>query len=73
MNYIETIRNPEGEPEGYYYNVMQDGSALHGDGPFESHEAAFRAGQEYLRNHHKGEPLAELYGIPVLRTTTRWK
>ena len=49
MNYIETIRNPEGEPEGYYYNIMEDGSALHGDGPFESHEDALRAGQEYLR------------------------
>lgn len=49
MNYIETTKDPEGEPEGYYYNVMQDGSALHGDGPFESHEDALRAGREYLR------------------------
>jgi hypothetical protein len=51
MNYIETIKDPEGEFEGYYYNVMQEGSALHGDGPFESHEAALKAGQEYRCNH----------------------
>jgi hypothetical protein len=55
MNYIEIIKNPEGEHEGYYYNVMQDGSALHGDGPFESHEDALKAGQEYLRKHRKEE------------------
>ena len=53
MNYIETIKDPEGEPEGYYYNVMQEGSALHGDGPYESHESALKAGQEYLRKHRK--------------------
>jgi hypothetical protein len=49
MNYIETIKDPEGEFEGYYYNIMEDGSALHGDGPFESHEDALKAGREYLR------------------------
>ena len=53
MNYIQTITDPDGEPEGYYYNVMQEGSALHGDGPFECHEAALKAGQEYLRKHRK--------------------
>jgi hypothetical protein len=50
MNYIEIVKDPEGydEPKGYYYNIVdEDRIALHGDGPFDSHEAALNAGREY--------------------------